>query len=240
MTALNVFFTERAPVARAQWYKNLLEPVCRAARLTPYPLEVRQTGRWGGWCSNSDAAPDGRVIVSSEVVFWTAESILSVYLHELCHRLLDGRDQQSHGPVFVALNALVLTRCSAFFRSDPIEKLSFYDLQDCPPELEQDPNWRGLVVNFVVETVAQFADSDVDAIELPKMVEEAWAAWLKKREVDAAAHAALAKQAAKAKSLAAQIAVLRQQRFIFDCVFYPSIAIFLVALLWMFFKVIFR
>ena len=120
MNNLAVFETRPAAAPLDAWLRRLLLPACAAAKLEPVPLEIRPTGRWAGWAPGEDYSPDGRVNLSSKIIFWTSESIISVYLHEACGRLLEGREVQDHGPEFIALNAILLSRCAEFFRLDPL------------------------------------------------------------------------------------------------------------------------
>lgn len=178
MTAeLSVYFTEPAPVARAQWLRALLEPVAVACRFErPPPLEVRATGNWGGWAADRTSAPDGRVCVSSRVCFWTREAVVHVVLHEWAHRALQSdRDHSGlHGPQFFCLNSIFLLRAARFFEGDPLVRMGLYDLQDQPDELAHEPGWRGLVIDWALSVAAELADTDASAEDLGHIVCARW------------------------------------------------------------------
>ena len=240
MKKLSVFETRPAAAPLAGWLQRVLEPVCMAARLKPLRLEIRPTGRWRGSAPNHDDAPDGRVILSSKIVFWTNESIISVYIHEACHRLFEGRDVLTHGPEFAALNCIFLARCKEFFRLDPLFQIDLYDCQDCPAELANEPGWRGLVLNFAIETVATFADSKTDSEELAVKVIAAWQNWLGRRQRQLAAGVLHAAQAARARVLRDELSKLRQDVSVYFWVVGFGFAILFVALFYMSFLVFFR
>ena len=188
---LAVFFTERAPVARAQWLQKLLEPVAAACLMQQAPpLEVRQTGAAGGWADNAKLAPDRRVCISSKIVFYHAEAIKYVYLHESSHRLLESREIDHHGPEFFCLLAILLARSSTFFAASSWDKLDLYDLQDRPEALDDaDESWRGIVLNWSLTTAAELASGDAAAEALADVVCERWQSFLIERESSTAAAA---------------------------------------------------
>lgn len=120
-----------APPMTAAWLRQALEPVIAACKFEkPIPIEIRPTGMWGGWCDAADFAPDGRVCISSKVVFWTGDRLKKVMLHEAAHRLLEGKEIEVHGPEFFALIAIFHTRAKLFFKDEALNLLSIYDLQD--------------------------------------------------------------------------------------------------------------
>ena len=215
---LDVFFTERAPVARSMWLQRLLQPVCEAARMQPIPLEVRPTGYASGFCANHKLARDKRVSISSGVVFWTAQGVVDVYLHESTHRLFSARDVLSHGPEFVALNAILMNRCKSFFDFDSILFLSLYDFSDCPPELENEPDWRGIVLNWSLKTAAELADTNATAESLADVVCDRWQAFLVQRELDSAATAnAAAGAVLRGRQHAQNVLDLKSSRMFWRC-----------------------
>ena len=154
-----------------------MEPAIEACGFdNPPPVEVRPTGDWGGWCAADEAAKDGRVCVSSHITFWPKQSIISIYIHESTHRLLCRYPQVlNHGPVFFALNALLVGRCKSFFKLDyQFCELSFFDLQDKPPELVNFPHWQEICIQFARETAAALADKQCSAEHLAAEVVAAW------------------------------------------------------------------
>jgi hypothetical protein len=201
---LPVYVAQAAPAPLAGWMQRVLQPVIEACCFERgLPVEVRQTGAWRGWAAGRDGAPDGRVALSSRIAFWTRENIVSVYLHESTHRFLDAYEVQTHGPEFFCLNAILLKRSAAFFRLDPIFQLDLYDLQDVPAELENEPNWRGIVLGWALHTAIELADNDASAEALAQKVWERWQQFLEEREQSRVA-AALQVDAAR-KNAAAQL-----------------------------------
>lgn len=90
MTALKVYQTAPAPVM-ARWLGSILDGVIAAAKLPAFSLEIRPTGRFGAWTEAHDCSIYGRLCRLSKIIFWEAEKIAALYLHESAHRLLEGR-----------------------------------------------------------------------------------------------------------------------------------------------------
>ncbi len=177
MKSLAVFATLPAPPATAAWLRARLDPVvevCRFAR--PIPLEIRPTGKWGGWCGGANSYADGRVCISSAVVFWSRDRLLEAYLHEAGHRLLDGREVASHGPEFFAMTAILYTRANQFFEGEALHFLSLYDLHDVPEA------GKGHALNWALALAKELAPIDRSAEELASVVCLAWAQKVKERE----------------------------------------------------------
>ena len=180
MSALPIYSCQAAP---AHWLQRLLQPVLEAARFNrAVPVEVRQTGAWSGWCAGRDGAPDGRVSLTNRITFFTPENIVSVYLHESAHRFLERLEVAAHGPEFFCLNAILLLRSAAFFRLDPLFQLGLYDMQDCPIELENEPGWRGIVLNWALPVAAELAGTDASAEALSDEVCQRWKTFFGERE----------------------------------------------------------
>lgn len=182
--ALPIYCTQAAPAPLAGWLQLVLQPVVEACRFerAPPPVQIGQTGEWAGLCHASTFSPDRRVVISSKVAFWSSESIAAVYLHEATHRLLEDREIAAHGPEFFCLNAILLLRSASCFRLDPIFKLDFYDLQDAPAELENEPGWRGIVLNWALPAAAELAATDASAEALANEVFARWEAYIQERE----------------------------------------------------------
>lgn len=184
-----------------RWLQRILEPVAEACKFNaPPPLEIRPTGAWRGWSEPKSYAPDGRICVSNQIVFWRRETIISIYLHESAHRLLSpwAAEVQSHGPVFFSLNALLLNRCKSFFTLEyAFARMSFYDLQDQPNELANFKNWQEISIRFARETTAELAGNECSAEALTSLVVEAWPAFLSKLDGEQAAKEKTAKQIEK-------------------------------------------
>ena len=73
--------------------------------------------------------------------------------------------------------------CASCFRLDPIFKLDFYDLQDAPAKLDNEPGWRGIVLNWALPSAAELAAIDTTSAEaLADIVCERWQDFLQDRE----------------------------------------------------------
>ena len=216
---LDVFFCERAPVQRSQWLQNVLQPLTAACRMTqPVSVEVRPTGSWGGWCQDSSRASDGRICLTSRIVFWSSQSIKVMYLHESVHRLLEGREIKDHGPEFLCLLMSSLLRASSFFELGPLNFLTLYDFQDRPPGLEDDEDWRSVVLNWSLRTAAKLANTDATAESLASVVCQAWQAYLIERQAEKAAAAkAAAASITQRKKLTEQVVELKNSRTLWRC-----------------------
>lgn len=180
---LPIYTCQAAPAPLAGYLQRLLQPVARACCFERgLPVEVRQTGMWGGWCPERQCAPDGRVVLSTRICFFTPENIVSVYLHESAHRFLERLEVAAHGPEFFCLNAILLLRSAAFFRLDSLLQLDLYDLQDAPAELDNEPGWRGVVLNWALPVAAELAASNTSAEVLADAVCQRWQQFLQERE----------------------------------------------------------
>ena len=165
-----------------RWLQNILQPVAEACKFdNPPPIEIRPTGLWSGWSEPISFATDRRVCVSSRVVFWRREAIVSLYIHESAHRLLSawGAEVLDHGPVFFTLNSLLVSRCASFFRLEyQFAEMDFYDLQDQPEELFNSVAWQEICIRFARETTTKLADQKCSAEALAKLVVAAWPKFL--------------------------------------------------------------
>ena len=204
---LSVYFTERAPAARALWLHNLFSPVVEACQFEQVPpLEVRPTGRWGGWKEPKDNAPDGRVSVSNKLIFWTCEQLLKTYLHEAAHGLLQGKNVLSHGPEFFCLNVILLLRAEQFFLGYALLEMGFYDLQDRPDAWGfDDENWADQVLNWGLSAAMELVKTETEssAEQLSVLVCQRWQDFLQQRHAD---------QVAAEKQSSKQLLLARQQR----------------------------
>ncbi len=211
---ISVHVTSRAAPAQAAWLVRLLAPVAVACRFAaPPPLEIRPTGIWGGWCSNRGCAPDARVAISSRFVFWSTESVVDVVIHEWTHRLLQQLEIFGHTPEFFCLNAALLIRAGQFFDGDPLNNLSLYDIQDCPEALADEPDWRGLILNWALRVAAELAATDASAEELAQVVYARWASLFSEREAAQVAAQRVSKAAIEtAQQRAEHLAQLTESR----------------------------
>lgn len=154
---MNVFITQKA--AQPHWLARLLGPVVEACRFeSQLPVELRPTGSWGGWCQSRNEAPDGRVCVSRLLEYRPVESIVSTYLHEACHRVLELHNVAVHGSEFAALlEVLYLRSISATnaprWRPAGVGPfLSIYDFQDAPDK------------SIAIEFIDYFSDKYTESI----------------------------------------------------------------------------
>ena len=182
----------------AQWLGSILNPAIAEARFSrPPPVELRPTGTVGGWCQGEEYAPDRRIAITKKIIFWNKESIISMFLHEAAHRLLDTSDVANHGPEFFLLDLILHARCASLFAAEAAQKVDFYDLQDQPEELANEPSWRGIVVGWALPKAEQIVRENADktAEELVPIVIAAWAEF----------HVVRAKSAEQAAQRARQI-----------------------------------
>ena len=181
---LPIYSTQAAPAPMAGWLQRVLQPVLEACRFERgLPVEVRPTGAWSGWCASPNEAPDRRIALSKKICFWSAENIVSVYLHESAHRFLEAREIAAHGPEFFCLNAILLLRSASCFRLNPLSKLDFfYDLQDAPAGIENDPDWRSICLAWALPVAAEFAANDTSAEALADAVCQRFQDFLQDRE----------------------------------------------------------
>ena len=181
--ALAIYSTQAAPAPLAGWLQRVLQPVVEACRFNHWlPVEVRPTGAWAGWSSDRQSAPDRRVAVTNRICFFSNEQLISLYLHETTHRILEDREVATHGPHFFCVNAILLLRSASFFRLNAFLKLDLYDLQDAPTELENEPGWRGIVLNWALPVAAELAATDASAEALADEVCGRWKTFLQERE----------------------------------------------------------
>lgn len=172
MNQLVVYKTAPAPVM-AQWLSGILDQVIAAAKLPSFPVEIRPTGRFCAWVEDGDHAPDGRLCLSTKIAFWEAERIATVYLHEAAHRLLECQNVPAHGAEFLCLNAILLIRAADHFHRNPLEKLTLYDFNDKPVELDSE-FWQGEVLSWALSTAHELAPTETPAVELAATVCDRW------------------------------------------------------------------
>ena len=222
-----------------QWLQNILQPVAEACRLdNPPPLEVRPTGMWSGWAEPMSYSTDGRVCVSSKVVFWKKERIISVYIHESAHRLLSawGAEVPTHGPVFFTLNSLLINRSASFFRLDyQFGEMDFYALQDRPDELLNSLDWQEICLRFARETASKLANQKCSAESLAGLVVAAWPKFLATLQSEQNARNKTA-QAIKDFSLISterEKHIVRLERWLLKCFATFSIALLLTVWVWL-------
>lgn len=100
--------------------------------------------------------------------------MIDVVLHEWSHRVLQERKIFGHTPEFFCLDAVLLIRAAQFFDADPLLRLGLYDLQDQPENLADEPNWRGLALNWALPAAAELAAPYHTTEDLAKVVCDRW------------------------------------------------------------------
>lgn len=176
---MNVFITQKA--AQPHWVAGLLGPVAEACRFeSVLPVELRSTGNWGGWCQSRNEAPDGRVCVSRLLEYRPVESIVSTYLHEACHRVLEPHDVATHGAEFAALLEVLYLR-SIFATNAPQWRpagvgpfLSLYDFQDAPD--------KSLALEFIDCFSDRYTESFISVEALAAVVSNELSAFIEQKQ----------------------------------------------------------
>jgi hypothetical protein len=237
--APTIFEAKRADGPTAIWLAALLGGAADAAGIAaPPPAELRPTGRFAGLCSSLRYDPDRRVSLSSKAVsFWSRRGIVTVYLHEACHRLTDeaGADGFAHDANFYCLNLCLLMRLDQKgFLPDgqPAQwrfSMSNYDLQDPPPAFQdhEESIWYPRVLAWSMTTAAEHTHKDCSAEELAKLIFTRYKDQCKAWSEEPAKAAQQKRLAAAAKRAAAADAELHaQQRANYQLA---------VALAWLFF-----
>lgn len=200
---MQVHQTSPAPPALAGWVQTLLAPVVAACRISsPPPVELRQTGDWGGWCSHDRTGhPDGRIQVTSRAVFWSQKCFVTTYVHETAHRILSdsGPPDFAHNPTFFGLQLVLFLRMDsenvrvAGFGGGWANCARLYDLQDPPECLSNEPInvWLPRCLGWAMDAARELAESDFTAEECAfELISrcQKWCAMLEKEpEIRAAA-----------------------------------------------------
>lgn len=186
--SLQVYQVAPAPAHTARWLRRLLRPVIEAARFerTPPPLELRPTGQWAGWAASRDMAPDGRVALSSLVLFRSARAVSGVYLHEVAHSLLHGVPNATpgHDCAFFTVNAALRMRADSHrqFTDDStslVSDLSIYDLANLPEELRGEPDaGLGRCVTWSMVLAEELAATELSAEAIAVEIVQRYQEWL--------------------------------------------------------------
>ena len=195
------------------WLQRILAPVIRACWFeNPPPIELRPTGKWGGWAeSDTTLNPDRRVSISNRARLWSVRGITHTVLHEWAHALTPGH---GHDPVFYALNLALLMRLDKEVPpEDPglahKHSMSAYDLQDTPHQLHDLPD-RGLgqSITWAWAQAQGLAEAQLSAEALALELERRFESW--KRALDAAPNdRAMARQ--KRSRVQRELQELREQ-----------------------------
>lgn len=221
---VKVYEVRPAEEDTAAWLRRALAPIAAARFARAPPVEMRPTGKWGGWAGARDTAPDGRVAVSNRVRFWSARSVLSMYIHEGCHSLIhdvQGADS-AHDCVFFSLSYALRFRCDSHeqLQSQPFSltsDLSLYDLSDLPSiDLGPDLGW---CVTWSTELAEQMAASDLSAEAIAVQIVKRYHEWLDQLRDQPRLDKIAARQAARQANGKAVVAqVMTDKLFISNCV----------------------
>lgn len=211
VVALPIFHVQPAQPALAGWLRSLLTPVANACRMQgTYGIELRPTGRFGGFALDSTFVPDGRVSVSSQLILWSRRSIVATILHEWAHRLL-GLDH-AHDAAFAALQQAFFLRVDAAAACPPRAgeeglqlqfSASLYDLQDVPDALVAHADGGlGEAWRWAMTTARELAPSQLTAEALAAAISGRYADWILQLTEAPAAAAARAQTVADAAASA--------------------------------------
>lgn len=177
---IKVYKVQAAPL-QAAWVSRFLAPVHRAIGVPPCPLEFRPTGIFGGYAAGSKHTnPDGRISLSSAVL-WTKTRFVRVYVHELCHGLLDSTEcKHGHDAAFFTLNFLLLQRLERAQIETTVDALrhtnsmSLYDLQDPLPAHAGLPDhaWQPREIGWALALAHELRDSEIPGRELAHIISD--------------------------------------------------------------------
>lgn len=188
---MKVYQVAAAPAPLAIWLQQILMPAAAAAGIEDAPpLEIRNCGRYSGWASPPDYAPDGRIAISQTALHRPRESLVYVYLHECCHRLLNGHNVQAHGVEFYTLLATLLTRLDTACYLKPLTpwawRLDGYDSQDPPPPMSDlaPALWRPRALAWALTQAEELAPTSMPARALADKICTRAAHWYSQLEVE--------------------------------------------------------
>jgi hypothetical protein len=213
------------------WLTTLLTPAIEAARIhAPPPIELRSLGELGGLCRPLPDDPDSRICLSHRCVLWSKQSIIVLYLHEACHRLLGwapGDDQ--HDCVFASFLHCLLARCDkAGVTEGAVLTLGLYELQDLPPALAAETDGGiGRSMAWSISTSNELSASGLGAEELGVEIRRRYNLWLGKL-ADEPLQVARARAAVAARVQA--VSVLREKLFLRNLLI-AALSVFVVLML---------
>lgn len=180
---LSIHQVRLAPPKTVAWLQALFAPVIAASRLqAPPPIELRAMGAWGGVCRSMSFDTDGRVCLSQLALHWSRQSLVIVYVHETCHRLLCWApgDDDGHDGAFAALLHCLLSRCDRASVTDGAAlSVGLYDLADTPSMLvDESDAGAGRSMAWAVSTSNELSPSDISAEELAVEIRHRYNVWL--------------------------------------------------------------
>lgn len=170
-----------APPKTSVWLTALLTPAIEAARIqAPPAVELRPMGELGGLCRPLRHDPDARICLTHWCVLWPSQSLVILYLHETCHRILGPGD---HDAAFDALLHCLLTRThDAGVTDEAVLALGLYEFADTPSELvDAEPDGGvGRSMTWSISTSNKLSPSDISAEELAVEIRHRYNVWLDK------------------------------------------------------------
>lgn len=198
---VDVYQVQRAPAPVSGWLSSLLVPVLLTLRAPWLPVEIRPCGAWAGWSPGGRRAnPARRISISSKVVFWSPVSVVSVFVHELAHHLLDELEPDSaaglhgHDACFFALQMAFFLKLdlAEYLKTERVSgwfcQADFYDLQDPPLPLAEQLRgvWLPVALGWAIKTAHELAALDVGAIELARIADDRYWIWMTELEAEPA------------------------------------------------------
>lgn len=219
------------------WLNSFLCPVLAAIKADAVPVEIRPLGRFGGLSAGPvEFNPDRRIKVNSRIVFSSKSSIAHVFVHEICHGLLDDVENgisHSHNAAFYCLNLTLLRRLDdakidTGNASLHANSMSCYDHQDPIFCWKKEPEsmWRPRELAWAIEMADKFRDSELTAKEIAAEVHEAYFEFSDRMAAEPAKKAAEKKLAAQRRAREIQeLGDAKSGRFLFKTLFSMMLAL---------------
>ncbi len=208
-------------LALAGWVNSMLRPILIAIKADPVPIEFRPLGRWSGLSAGLPSFnPDGRIKISSLLLYKRRTELVQVVLHEIAHCLLDSIEVgifHNHNAAFCCFYLILLRRAddagidtgnsTAHFFC-----ISLYEHQNPIPHFEHlgspESVWRPVEMQWIFEMADGYRDSELTAKEIAVAIHEAYFVFADRVADDAAKLAS--REKAIAQKRADEVA-LRQQ-----------------------------
>lgn len=189
---LSVYKVAPAPALVAEWLNNLILPALKAMKAEGRPVELRPTGEWAGWAvPRGDSNPDGRLALSSKVVFLERGELLWIFVHELSHSILQQIEPEfdhDHDACFHCLNLVFLTRLDGvrYLSKDQAnrtfwrEMLSGYCISTPTHYWRTDPIhvWQPRAIAWSMAVANELAESDLNGEHLAIEICKRYRAWV--------------------------------------------------------------
>lgn len=163
---MRVYQSQPAPPVVAGWLTRIIKPAAEAIRLHREPpiTELRPLGD----CMGLYREGEGRVALDSRARYLNQYEVLTTWIHELAHYLIDraGYPHEMHGGAFLALVLALYHRYDLAHGTDLVGRVSLYDYQDPPPDCWPDAPpayWRPRVLGWAMATAEELATSELSA-----------------------------------------------------------------------------